>query len=88
MVKNGRCKFHGGLSTGPRTPEGLERSRRARWKHGAYSQETKAILRESRRRWRELLALVSCGVRIRVACERARAMVDRGYAPVSPDKSR
>ena len=58
-MKNGRCKFHGGLSTGPRTPEGLERSRRARWKHGAYSRETKAMLRESRRQWRELLALLS-----------------------------
>ncbi|WP_456380175.1 HGGxSTG domain-containing protein [Thiolapillus sp.] len=23
---NGRCKFHGGLSTGPRTPEGKTRS--------------------------------------------------------------
>jgi hypothetical protein len=56
-MKNGRCKFHGGLSTGPRTPEGLERSRRARWKHGAYAKETKAILRESRRQWQELLAL-------------------------------
>jgi hypothetical protein len=44
-MKNGRCKFHGGMSTGPRTPEGLERSRRTRWKHGAYSRETKAILR-------------------------------------------
>ena len=51
--------MHGGMSTDPRTPEGLERSRRARWKHGAYSQETKAILRESRRQWRELLALFS-----------------------------
>jgi hypothetical protein len=58
-MKNGRCKFHGGLSTGPRTPHGLARSRRARLKHGAYSQETKAILRESRRQWRELLALLS-----------------------------
>jgi hypothetical protein len=28
-MPNGRCK-----STGPRTPEGLERSRRANWKHG------------------------------------------------------
>jgi hypothetical protein len=37
----------------------LERSRRARWKHGAYSKETKAILRESRQQWRELLALLS-----------------------------
>jgi len=29
-MKNGRCRLHGGLSTGPRTPEGLERSRRAK----------------------------------------------------------
>jgi hypothetical protein len=35
-------KFHGGKSTGPRTPEGLERSRRANWKHGHYSQQAKA----------------------------------------------
>jgi hypothetical protein len=39
--------------------EGLERSRRARWTHGVYSKKAKAILRESRRRWRELLALLS-----------------------------
>jgi hypothetical protein len=31
-MPNGRCKVHGGKSTGPRTPEGLERSRRANWK--------------------------------------------------------
>ena len=30
-MPNGRCKVHGGKSTGPRTPEGLERSRRANW---------------------------------------------------------
>jgi len=36
-MRNGRCKFHGGKSTGPRTPEGLERSRRAAWKNGLYS---------------------------------------------------
>src|SRR6266705_736800 len=36
------CKFHGGKSTGPRTPEGLERSRRANWKHGHFSREAKA----------------------------------------------
>jgi hypothetical protein len=29
--------MHGGKSTGPRTPEGLERSRKANWKHGYYS---------------------------------------------------
>jgi hypothetical protein len=41
-MSNGRCRVHGGASTGPRTPEGLERSRKARWKHGRYSQEAKA----------------------------------------------
>jgi hypothetical protein len=33
-MANGRCNMHGGKSTGPRTPEGLARSRRASWKHG------------------------------------------------------
>src|SRR5215813_9549142 len=41
-MPNGRCKVHGGKSTGPRTPEDLERSRRANWKHGYYSREAKA----------------------------------------------
>ena len=50
-MPNGRCRFHGGPSTGPRTPEGLERSRKARWKHGRYS--AKSI--EDRRELRALL---------------------------------
>ena len=41
-MPNGRGKLHGGKSTGPRTPEGLERSRRANWKHAHYSREAKA----------------------------------------------
>jgi len=54
-MANGRCRMHGGKSTGPRTPEGLERSRKANWKHGYYSAESIAmrrymsqLLRESR----------------------------------------
>jgi hypothetical protein len=35
--------MHGGASTGPRTVAGLANSRRARWKHGHYSAETKAM---------------------------------------------
>ena len=38
---NGRCWVHGGASTGPRTAEGLERSRKARWRHGYYSMEAR-----------------------------------------------
>ncbi len=33
-MKNTRCRLHGGRSTGPRTVDGLARSRRARWVHG------------------------------------------------------
>ena len=44
-MPNGRCRMHGGKSTGPRTPEGLERSRKANWKHGYYSAESKAMHR-------------------------------------------
>jgi hypothetical protein len=47
-MPNGRCRMHGGMSTGPRTPEGLERARKARWRHGYYSAEAKATRRESR----------------------------------------
>lgn len=45
-MTNGRCRLHGGLSTGPKTPEGLERSRKANWKHGFYSTEAKAERRQ------------------------------------------
>jgi len=38
-MANGRCRFHGGKSTGPRTREGLARSRAARLIHGGYSAE-------------------------------------------------
>ncbi len=38
-MKNGRCRMHGGKSTGPRTPEGLNRSQHANYKHGFYSAE-------------------------------------------------
>lgn len=53
-MPNGRCRLHGGLSTGPRTPDGLERCRRARWKHGGYSARARALTRQWRRRQREL----------------------------------
>jgi hypothetical protein len=34
-----RCRMHGGASTGPKTPEGIERCRKAGWKHGLRSAE-------------------------------------------------
>ena len=50
-MKNGRCRLHGGLSTGPKTAEGIERIRRAVTKHGNY---TKRAMTE-RAEYRELL---------------------------------
>ena len=47
-MKNGRCKCHGGKSTGARTPEGLERIRRAVTKHGFYSKAAKTQRQHAR----------------------------------------
>jgi hypothetical protein len=47
-MPNGRCRMHGGRSTGPRSAEGLERSRKARWRHGHYSAQAKGERREAR----------------------------------------
>ena len=36
---NGRCGLHGGLSSGARTPEGLERISEANLRHGRYTKD-------------------------------------------------
>lgn len=36
---NGRCRLHGGMSTGARTSEGLKRISDANLKHGRYTKE-------------------------------------------------
>lgn len=43
-----RCRMHGGASTGPKTPEGLEKCRRANWKDGKRSAAAIAARRASR----------------------------------------
>lgn len=54
-MKNGRCRLHGGLSTGAKTAAGIECIRRAVTKHGRYSlaaqterQYFKTLLKECR----------------------------------------
>jgi hypothetical protein len=46
-MPNGRCRMHGGLATGPRTPEGRARVAAAHTKHGFYTAETQAALRRT-----------------------------------------
>jgi hypothetical protein len=55
-MANHRCRLHGGHSTGPRTPEGLERLRQAHTIHGRRTAEAsrmrgevRALLKEARR---------------------------------------
>jgi hypothetical protein len=36
-MPNGRCRMHGGMSTGPRTAAGIDAIRRLRTIHGFYS---------------------------------------------------
>ena len=53
-MSNGRCRLHGGKSTGPKTKEGLEKCRLARLKHGNYSKEAILSQKESRKLIREM----------------------------------
>jgi hypothetical protein len=60
-----RCRLHGGASTGPRTPEGLLRSKRANWKHGLYSAKAneevtlfRRFLRECKEQCSALIATI------------------------------
>lgn len=47
-MANGRCRLHGGKSTGPKTQEGLLRLKQARTIHGFYTKESIAERRELR----------------------------------------
>lgn len=42
------CKFHGGLSTGPKTEEGRQRQHMASWKHGMRSKAAIEAARQLR----------------------------------------
>ena len=50
-MRNGRCRLHGGLSSGPKTKDGIERIRKSATKHGYYSKEALA----ERQLFRDLL---------------------------------
>jgi hypothetical protein len=63
-MANGRCRLHGGLSTGPKTVAGIERIRRAVTKHGGYSEATQAERLSARtllKECRELLSTIAKG---------------------------
>ena len=62
-MANGRCRCHGGKSTGPTTKDGLQRLRAARTVHGFYGQDGRAFRHTvaalfAQGRWLRLLAEV------------------------------
>ena len=57
-MANGRCRLHGGKSTGPRTADGLRRLSEARTKHGAFgktSRQVRAIVRSLKASSKQLI---------------------------------
>ena len=56
-MAKGRCRLHGGLSTGPRTPEGLARCRTTRLVHGCRSRTHLALRSRAVHAARRLRAL-------------------------------
>ena len=46
-MKNGRCRLHGGKSTGAKTKEGIERIKKANLRHGKCTKEWIANHREA-----------------------------------------
>jgi hypothetical protein len=56
-MRNGRCRMHGGASTGPRTPQGKIRA--AHWKSGNFCKEAREQRREVRQFFREARELLN-----------------------------
>lgn len=57
-MPNGRCRMHGGKSTGPRAIEGLAAVKKASTKYGLRSKAYREEKREARRIEREISALI------------------------------
>jgi len=72
-MKNARCRLHGGLSTGPRTPEGRARCAAARRRHGGYSAAVRALQAEGR------------AAILRLRTLRLRARPTAGHGVLSPE---
>jgi hypothetical protein len=58
-MPNGRCRMHGGKSTGPKTAEGRARIATARTVHGGFTKQAKAEAAEVRTLIRSLKHILS-----------------------------
>jgi len=53
-MENGRCRLHGGKSTGPKTEKGIQRIREAHLKEGLYTKDALEWKKEFNKLVREL----------------------------------
>jgi hypothetical protein len=83
-MRNGRCRFHGGKSTGPRTTEGCERIARAQFRHGGRTAEMIALRAATAASARRILALVAGLRALRPARRPAGHEVLRSNCSFSP----
>jgi hypothetical protein len=58
-----RCRLHGGKSTGPKTPEGIERVSKSQWKTGRHSRKRIESNRKNKRQEKELRAMMQWAFR-------------------------
>jgi hypothetical protein len=75
------CGFHGGLSTGPRTAEGIDRIKVAATKHGRFTQEGREKATAQAARIRELEDALIVLEAIPEG-QRTRGPKPKGYEPV------
>ena len=75
------CGFHGGLSTGPRTVEGIARIKKAATKHGRFTPEGRERATAQSARIRELEDALIVLEAIPEG-QRTRGAKPKGYAPV------
>ncbi|WP_424753339.1 hypothetical protein [Methylobacterium sp.] len=60
-MKNGRCRVHGSVCAGPRTPEGKARAQRSNWKHCRRSAQYIAMRRAIAQAGRDLRETMRIG---------------------------
>jgi hypothetical protein len=77
IAGKGRCRLHGGASTGPRTVEGRARIAAANFKHGNRTKErlaeNKALAQSNREIW--------AAFRAEVALMKAGGYLPKGWSP-------